>query len=366
MKETVAAALEHEAAALEHEAADLGKAASELDKTSSKYVLPRVTPDMRMRRLRSKAPLRAMVRETHLRLEQLIYPFFIVEGKGIKTPIKSMPGIHQQSIDEMLKEAEEAVSLGLTSVLLFGIPSSKDSQATGAWSDEGIVQRATRELKKRFPDLMVIADTCLCEYMDHGHCGLVHDGKVLNDPSLEILARAAVSQAAAGADIIAPSDMMDGRIAAIRAALDANGFENIPIMAYSAKFSSALYGPFREAAESAPQFGDRKSYQMDPANGREALREVELDIQEGADIVMIKPALPYLDVISQTRNLTKLPIAAYNVSGEYSMVKAAAANGWIDEQKVVMECLTGIVRAGADLVITYHAKDVAQWLKQPG
>ena len=330
---------------------------------ASDFEIPRVTPDMRMRRLRSKAPLRAMIRETHLRTEQLIYPFFIVEGKGIKKPIKSMPGIHQQSIDEVLKEAEEAVKLGLSSVLLFGIPQNKDSQATGAWHEDGIVQKATRELKKRFPELMVVADTCLCEYMDHGHCGIVHGGQILNDPSLEILARSAVSQAAAGADIIAPSDMMDGRIAAIREALNVNGFENIPIMAYSAKYASGLYGPFRDAAESAPQFGDRSSYQMDPANGREALREIELNIQEGADIVMVKPALPYLDIISQARALTKLPIAAYNVSGEYSMVKAAAANGWIDEKRVVLECLTGITRAGADIIITYHAKDVASWLK---
>ncbi|HMW88887.1 MAG TPA: porphobilinogen synthase [Candidatus Obscuribacter sp.] len=330
---------------------------------SMDYILPRVTPDVRMRRLRSKAPLRAMIRETHLRLEQLIYPFFIVEGKGIKTPIKSMPGIHQQSIDEMLKEAAEVVALGIKSVLLFGIPATKDADATGAWHSQGIVQKATRELKKHFPDLIVVADTCLCEYMDHGHCGIVHEGKILNDPSLEILARAAVSQAEAGADIIAPSDMMDGRIAAIRAALDANGYENIPIMAYSAKFASALYGPFREAAESAPQFGDRTSYQMDPANAREAMREIELDIEEGADIVMVKPAMPYLDLISEARYITKLPVAAYNVSGEYSMVKAAAANGWIDEKRVVMELLTGIVRAGADLIITYHAKDVAEWLK---
>ena len=330
---------------------------------SMDYILPRVTPDVRMRRLRSKAPLRAMIRETHLRLEQLIYPFFIVEGKGIKTPIKSMPGIHQQSIDEMLKEAAEVVALGIKSVLLFGIPATKDADATGAWHSQGIVQKATRELKKHFPDLSVVADTCLCEYMDHGHCGIVHEGKILNDPSLEILARAAVSQAEAGADIIAPSDMMDGRIAAIRAALDANGYENIPIMAYSAKFASALYGPFREAAESAPQFGDRTSYQMDPANAREAMREIELDIEEGADIVMVKPAMPYLDLISEARYITKLPVAAYNVSGEYSMVKAAAANGWIDEKRVVMELLTGIVRAGADLIITYHAKDVAEWLK---
>ena len=330
---------------------------------SMDYILPRVTPDVRMRRLRSKAPLRAMIRETHLRLEQLIYPFFIIEGKGIKTPIKSMPGIHQQSIDEMLKEAAEVVALGIKSVLLFGIPATKDADATGAWHSQGIVQKATRELKKHFPDLIVVADTCLCEYMDHGHCGIVHEGKILNDPSLEILARAAVSQAEARADIIAPSDMMDGRIAAIRAALDANGYENIPIMAYSAKFASALYGPFREAAESAPQFGDRTSYQMDPANAREAMREIELDIEEGADIVMVKPAMPYLDLISEARYITKLPVAAYNVSGEYSMVKAAAANGWIDEKRVVMELLTGIVRAGADLIITYHAKDVAEWLK---
>ena len=330
---------------------------------ASSFEIPRVTPDMRMRRLRSKAPLRAMIRETHLRVEQLIYPFFLVEGKGVKNPIKSMPGIYQQSIDEMLKEAESVANLGLTSVLLFGIPSAKDAQATGAWHEDGIVQQATREIKKRFPDLMVVADTCLCEYMDHGHCGIVREGKILNDPSLDVLARTAVSQAAAGADIIAPSDMMDGRIAAIRQALNVNGFENIPIMAYSAKYASAFYGPFRDAAESAPQFGDRTSYQMDYANGRESLREIELDIAEGADIVMVKPALAYLDIISQARSLTKLPIAAYNVSGEYSMVKAAAANGWIDEKRIVMESLTGIARAGADIIITYHAKDVASWLK---
>lgn len=340
------------------------ESSSPVQDKSLKYTLPRVTPEMRMRRLRSKAPLRAMVRETHVRVEQLIYPFFVVEGKGIKTPISSMPGIHQQSIDEMLKEAGEAVALGIKSVILFGIPKVKDAEATAAWHSEGIVQQAIRALKSTYPDLIVVADTCLCEYMDHGHCGLVHDGKILNDPSLEILARAAVAQADAGADIIAPSDMMDGRIAAIRAALDANGFENIPIMAYSAKFASAFYGPFREAAESAPQFGDRTTYQMDPANAREAMREMELDIEEGADIVMVKPALAYLDLISEARYSTKLPVAAYNVSGEYSMVKAAAANGWIDEKRVVMEILTGIVRAGADLVITYHAKDVAEWLKK--
>jgi porphobilinogen synthase len=306
--------------------------------------------------------MRSLARETHIRIEKLIYPLFVVEGSNVQVPIKSMPGIYQQSIDVMLKEVEQVATSGLTSVLLFGIPEKKDNQATGAWSNDGIVQKATREIKKRFPELAVIADTCLCEYMDHGHCGIVADGRILNDPSLAILTRAAVSQAEAGADIIAPSDMMDGRVAAIREALDQSGFENIPIMAYSAKFASALYGPFREAAQSAPQFGDRTTYQMDPANGREALREIELDIAEGADIVMVKPALPYLDLISQARATTKLPIAAYNVSGEYSMVKAAAANGWIDERRVVLECLTGISRAGADLIITYHAKDVAGWL----
>jgi len=321
------------------------------------------TPGMRMRRLRTSPAVRAMVRETHLRLEKLIYPLFVVEGKGIRKPIGSMPGIDQQSVDEMLREVETAAEEGITSLLLFGIPQVKDSQASGAWRSDGIVQKATREIKKHFPHLVVVADTCLCEYMDHGHCGIVADGRVLNDPSLQILAQAAVSQAEAGADIIAPSDMMDGRVAAIRAALDNSGFEHTPIMAYSAKFASALYGPFRDAAESAPQFGDRTTYQMDPANGREALREIELDIEEGADIVMVKPAMPYLDLISKARDITNLPIAAYNVSGEYSMVKAAAANGWIDERRVVLECLTGIARAGADLIITYHARDAAKWLR---
>jgi porphobilinogen synthase len=324
---------------------------------------PASYPRVRLRRLRSTATLRSMVRETHLRLEKLIYPLFIVEGTGVKQPISSMPGIFQQSVDEMLKEVEQAVEEGLSSVLLFGIPAAKDSQASGAWSKDGIVQRATRAIKKEFPQLLVVADTCLCEYMDHGHCGIVAEGKVLNDPSLSIITRTAVSQAEAGADMIAPSDMMDGRIGAIRAALDEAGYDHIPIMAYSAKYASALYGPFREAAQSAPQFGDRTTYQMDPPNVREALREIELDIEEGADIVMVKPALPYLDVISQARAITNLPIAAYNVSGEYSMVKAAAANGWIDERRVVLECLTGIFRAGADLVITYHARDVARWLR---
>jgi porphobilinogen synthase len=303
-----------------------------------------------------------MVRESHIRLEKLIYPLFIIEGKATRKPISSMPGIFQQTIDEMMKEVQASMAAGVKSFLLFGIPDSKDSEASGAWAKDGIVQRATRAIKAEYPDATVVADTCLCEYMDHGHCGIVADGRILNDPSLTILARSAVSQAEAGADMIAPSDMMDGRVAAIRQALDDAGFEHIPIMAYSAKYASGLYGPFREAAQSAPQFGDRSSYQMDPPNVREALREIELDIEEGADIVMVKPALPYLDVIARARMITNLPIAAYNVSGEYSMVKAAAANGWIDERRVVLETLTSIFRAGADIVITYHARDVAGWL----
>ncbi len=316
----------------------------------------------RMRRLRASQALRGMLRETHIRLEKLIYPLFIVEGSGVQKPISSMPNIFQQSIDIMLKEVEEIAESGIKSVILFGIPEAKDLEASGAWRHDGIVQKAIRQIKTHFPEMLVVADTCLCEYMSHGHCGIVESGQILNDQSVKILARAALSQAQAGADIIAPSDMMDGRVAAIRHELNKNGFENTPIMAYSAKYASAFYGPFREAAESAPQFGDRTSYQMDPPNIREALREIELDIAEGADIVMVKPALPYLDVISRAREISKLPIAAYNVSGEYSMVKAAAANGWIDEKRVVLESLTGIFRAGADIVITYHAKDLAKWL----
>ena len=329
-----------------------------LEATSPNY------PHVRMRRLRATPQLRSMVRETHVRKEQMIYPLFIVEGKGRKIPISSMPGIHQQSIDEALKEIEEVAKLGLVSVILFGIPETKDSQATAAWSDDGIIQKAIREIKKRFPHIVVVADTCLCEYMDHGHCGLVADGKILNDPSLAVLAKSAIAQAQAGADIIAPSDMMDGRIQAIRNGLDQAGYANTPIMAYSAKFASGMYGPFREAAESAPQFGDRNGYQMDPANAREAMREIALDIQEGADMIMVKPALPYLDLIKEARQLYKLPIAAYNVSGEYAMVKAAAEKGWLDERRVVTEVLTSITRAGADLIITYHAKDMAAWLDQ--
>ena len=323
-------------------------------------------PGIRMRRLRASRELRSMVRETHVRPEQLIYPFFLVEGTKVKKPISSMPGIHQQSIDQSLKEIELALEEGIKSVILFGIPNEKDTEATGAWAEDGIVQKATREIKKRFPELIVVADTCLCEYMSHGHCGIVADGQILNDPSVAVLARSAVSQARAGADIIAPSDMMDGRVRAIREALDTNGFEHVPIMAYSAKFSSSMYGPFREAAESAPQFGDRTTYQMDPANGREAIREIELDLLEGADIVMVKPALLYLDLIKEARRITGAPLAAYNVSGEYSMVKAAAEKGWLDEKRVVLETLTSIARAGADLIITYHARDAARWLTDKG
>jgi porphobilinogen synthase len=317
---------------------------------------------IRPRRLRSSPTLRAMVRENHLHLEKLIYPLFLVEGKNIKTPINAMPGIFQQSIDVVLSEIDSLTKEGIQSILLFGIPERKDAEATGAWHEDGVVQRATREIKKRFPHLVVIADTCLCEYMSHGHCGVVKDERILNDPTLSILAKTAVSQAQAGADIIAPSDMMDGRVAAIRSALDQAGLTEVPILAYSTKFASALYGPFREAAQSAPQFGDRSAYQMDFANGREAIKEILLDIEEGADMVMVKPALSYLDIIAQAREITNLPVAAYNVSGEYSMVKAAAANGWIDERRVVLETLTGIVRAGADLIITYHAREVAKWL----
>jgi porphobilinogen synthase len=317
---------------------------------------------VRLRRLRASAALRSLVRETHIRLEKLVYPLFIVEGRGIRKPVASMPGIYQQSIDFMLKEVSEVAAAGLPAVLLFGIPDSKDTEATGAWKSDGIVQKSLRQIKKEFPQMLVVADTCLCEYMSHGHCGVVEGGRILNDPSLKILARAALSQAEAGADIIAPSDMMDHRVAAIRSELDRSGFAQTPIMAYSAKYASGFYAPFREAAESAPQFGDRASYQMDPPNIREALREILLDVEEGADIVMVKPALPYLDVISRAKEITNLPIAAYNVSGEYSMVKAAAANGWIDERRVVLESVTGIFRAGADIVITYHARDIARWL----
>jgi porphobilinogen synthase len=321
-------------------------------------------PQQRLRRTRRTAGLRGLVRETRLAPEDFVYPIFVTAGEDVKNPIASMPGIFQLSINHAVEEAMRAYDLGIPAVLLFGIPDHKDEAASGAYDPEGIVQLATRAIKDAAPDLLVITDVCLCEYMSHGHCGVVEKetGTVLNDVSLELLARTAASQAESGADIVAPSDMMDGRVAAIRSELDNEGFENTPIMAYAAKYASAFYGPFRDAADSAPQFGDRRSYQMDPANAREALRETGLDIEEGADIVMVKPALPYLDVLRRVREITDLPLAAYNVSGEYAMVKAAAQNGWLDEQRAVIEALTGIKRAGADIIITYHAPDAVRWL----
>ena len=321
-------------------------------------------PATRMRRLRKSGVLRDMVRETELTPAHLVYPMFIELGTESRTPIESMPGIERLSISSAVEEAGEAHSLGIPSVLLFGIPAEKDEQASGAYDDEGVVQLAVRALKEAHPELVVITDVCLCEYTSHGHCGVVRpDGQVDNDVTLELLAKTAISHAAAGADAVAPSDMMDGRVAALRSQLDAEGHAETPIVAYSAKFASAFYGPFREAAESAPAFGDRRSYQMDPANGDEAVREALLDVEEGADVVMVKPALPYLDVIRRVKEATRLPVAAYNVSGEYSMIKAAAAAGYLDERASVLEALTGIRRAGADIVITYHAKDVARWLR---
>ena len=307
-----------------------------------------------------------MVQETHLHPDSLIMPFFIVEGTKRRLAIDPMPGIFQLSTDQVLFEIERTAAAGVKAILLFGIPDHKDRQASGAWMKTGVIQKAIKEIKQRFPEMIVIADTCLCEYMDHGHCGLVENGKILNDPSVALLAQAALAQAEAGADMVAPSDMMDGTVGAIRSRLDQAGLTDVPIMAYSAKFASAFYGPFRVAAQSSPQFGDRHSYQMNPANRLEALREIELDIAQGADIVMVKPALAYLDIIYQAREITKLPIAAYNVSGEYAMVKAAADKGWIDEKRVVLETLTGIARAGANLIISYHATDAAGWLNAQG
>ena len=318
----------------------------------------------RPRRLRGSAALRGMVQETRLHPSDFIYPLFVGEGEGVRNPVASMPGVYNLSIDTLLRECEAAQRDGVGAVLLFGLPDSKDAVGSGAYDDGGIVQRATRALKREFPDLLLVTDVCLCEYTDHGHCGLVENGRVLNDPTLDLLARAAVSHARAGADIVAPSDMMDARVGAIRAALDRDGFTDTPIMSYAAKYTSAFYGPFRDAAQSAPQFGDRRSYQMDSANRREALREVRLDIAEGADIIMVKPALPYLDIIREVRDLTDLPVAAYNVSGEYAMVKAAAQNGWLDERRTVLELLTGIKRAGAGIILTYHARDAARWLRE--
>lgn len=318
----------------------------------------------RHRRLRSTSNMRALVRETHLTLDDFIYPLFVVEGENIKNEIPSMPEVYHLSLDNLKEELDEVVSLGIKSVLLFGVPNEKDECGTGAYHDHGIVQEATRLIKDHYPELIVIADTCLCEYTSHGHCGVIENGDVLNDPSLELLVKTAVSQASAGADIIAPSNMMDGFVAAIREGLDEAGFTNVPIMSYAVKYASAFYGPFRDAAQSSPQFGDRKSYQMDPANRLEALREAESDTNEGADFLIVKPGMPYLDIVRDVRNNFNLPVVIYNVSGEYSMVKAAAGNGWIDEEKTVMEMLTGMKRAGADLIITYHAKDAARWLKE--
>lgn len=316
----------------------------------------------RHRRLRSSANMRALVRENYLRAEDFIYPIFVIEGTNIKNEISSMPGIFQYSLDRLSEEMDEVTALGIKSVLLFGIPAEKDECGTGAYHDHGIVQEATRYIKQNYPEIIVIADTCLCEYTSHGHCGVIENEQVLNDPSLELLTQTAVSQAKAGADIIAPSNMMDGFVAAIRQGLDEAGFENIPIMSYAVKYASSFYGPFRDAAESTPQFGDRKAYQMDPANRREALREANSDVNEGADFLIVKPGMPYLDIVRDVRNEFNLPVVVYNVSGEYSMVKAAAQNGWIDEDRVVLEMLTGMKRAGADLIITYHAKDACCWL----
>ena len=320
-------------------------------------------PATRMRRLRATPVLRDLVRETRLSPTDLVMPFFVHTEPG-RLAIDAMPGVDRLSIDELVREAGECQALGIPAVLLFGIPAAKDAEGSGAWDEEGIVQLATRAIRAAHPELLVITDLCLCEYTDHGHCGLLTEGgRVDNDRSLKLLARTAVAQARAGADIIAPSDMMDGRVGAIRAALDEDGFGDTPIMAYSAKFASAYYGPFREAAGSTPSFGDRRSYQMDPGNGDEALREAALDVEEGADVLMVKPALPYLDVLWRIKQQSRMPVAAYNVSGEYAMVKAAAAAGYLDERSTVLETLTSIRRAGADIVITYHAKDAAQWLR---
>ncbi len=323
-------------------------------------------PINRPRRLRQNAQLRRMVQETTLSASDLIYPLFAVPGDSIAQEVTSMPGVYQLSVDKIVAEAKEVYDLGIPAIILFGIPDSKDKDATGAWHDCGIVQKAASAVKEALPDLIVIADTCLCEYTSHGHCGILEvgdlSGRVLNDPTLELLQKTAVSQAKAGADIIAPSGMMDGFVQAIRQGLDEAGFLDTPILSYAAKYASAYYGPFRDAAESAPQFGDRRTYQMDPANALEALKEVELDIAEGADMLMVKPALSYMDIIWRVKEITNLPVAAYNVSGEYSMIKAAALNGWIDEKKVTLETLTSFKRAGADLILTYHAKDAVRWL----
>lgn len=318
----------------------------------------------RFRRLRSSAAMRDLVAETRLDAKDFIYPMFVVEGENIKEPVDAMPGIYRYSIDRIEEELRRVEDSGISGILLFGVPKAKDAVGSGAYDENGITQRAIRYIKKKHPDMLVIADICLCEYTDHGHCGLVEGHTILNDETLPLLAKAAVTNVQAGADMVAPSDMMDGDVAAIRKALDEAGLINTPIMGYSAKYASAFYAPFRDAAGSAPGFGDRRSYQMDPRNGREGIREVENDIEAGADIVMVKPGLPYLDVLKEASELFSLPIAVYNVSGEYSMVKAAALNGWIDEKRVVMEILTAMKRAGASIIITYHALDMAAWLRE--
>ena len=320
-------------------------------------------PIYRPRRLRANENLRRLVRETTLCTDDLIYPMFVVHGVDVAHAIPSMPGCYQYSVDRLVKSAKTLAAIGIPGTILFGIPQFKDSVGSEAYADDGIIQQAIRAIKDAVPELLVMTDVCLCEYTDHGHCGVVHEGEVLNDATLSLLAKEALSHARAGADVIAPSDMMDGRIGAIREVLDENGYNQIPIMAYAAKYASAFYGPFREAAESTPQFGDRRSYQMDPSNAEEALREVALDLEEGADILMVKPALSYLDVISRVKESFQVPVAAYNVSGEYAMIKAAAQNGWIDERRVALEVLTSIKRAGADMILTYFAKSVVEWLE---
>lgn len=320
-------------------------------------------PVDRPRRLRRSEALRGLVQETRLGSAGFIYPMFVCPGSKVRKEVSSMPGIHQQSVDHIVKECKEVEALGIPGVILFGLPEKKDARGASSLGADGVVQKAIEAIRKAKFNLLVITDVCLCEYTDHGHCGVIENGEIANDPTLEILAEQALSHARAGADVVAPSDMMDGRVAAIRTKLDGNRFENVPIISYAAKYCSGFYGPFREAAESAPKFGDRRSYQMDPANSREAIKEVALDVQEGADMVMVKPALPYLDIIRAVRERFDVPVAAYNVSGEYSMVKAAAQNHWIEEKRVVLEILTGIQRAGAQIILTYHAKDAARWLK---
>lgn len=321
-------------------------------------------PINRMRRLRKSPMLRKMVQENYLVKSDLMYPMFAIYGNKVRNPVPSMPGVYQLSVDELLRETAKVVDKGIQSIILFGIPEQKDHLGTGAYREDGIVQRAVKEIKKNFPGLIVATDVCLCEYTDHGHCGVVEEGQILNDPTLELLAKTALSHVEAGADMVAPSDMMDGRVRAIRQILDAHGHHDIPIMSYAAKYASAFYGPFRDVAESTPQFGDRSTYQMDPANSNEAMREIALDLEEGADIIMMKPGLPYLDILRRAKTEFNIPLAVYNVSGEYAMVKAAASKGWIDEQRVIMELLLSMKRAGADLILTYHALDAADWLEE--